>query len=292
LNQPYFIVVLAHSFHGRLKRVHIPYQLLYVVFALALFGAVSMFGFVSSYVRMAWKVADYNSLRNEVETLRSRYNRLEKESRQKGVQLASLQLLASEVSAAYGIQPQPERAAQAKQSSLLPTVAETLDEYNFLKSANFARYTRRSSPLFPSEALPSMWPVDGRLMSSFGQRTDPFSGEGAFHAGLDISAARGTPINATADGVVTTAEWAGEYGRLVVLDHANGFQTYYAHLSRVDVVAGQWVRRGEVVGSAGATGRATSAHLHYEVRRNGTAVNPYPYLKATLARTVRREYGL
>jgi murein DD-endopeptidase MepM/ murein hydrolase activator NlpD len=292
LNQPYFIVVLAHSLHGRLRRVHVPYQVLYVVLVLALFGAVSVFGFVSSYVRMSLKIANYNSLRQEVNTLRARYSNLEKESKQKGLQLASLQLLASEVSAAYGIKGGEDATRAASTSSLMPTVSETLEQYNFLKSANFARLSRRSSPLFQSNMLPSLWPVDGRLMSNFGRRSDPFSGEGAFHAGVDISAVSGTPIKATADGIVSAAEWAGDYGRLVVVDHGNGFQTYYAHLSRFLVVAGQWVRRGEIVGRSGATGRATSAHLHYEVRRRGTAVNPHTYLHTTYAQAPRREYGL
>lgn len=295
MNQPYFIVVLAHSLHGRLRRVHVPYQFLYVVLVLALFGAVSLFGFVSSYTRMALKVANYNNLRNEVEVLRARYSSLEKEARQKGLQLASLQLLASEVSAAYGINktaPSTAPVQTAAGSPLMPSLKESLEQYNFLKSANFDRFSRRSSPLFASNMLPSMWPVDGRLMSTFGHRSDPFSGLGAFHAGVDISATRGTPIKVTADGVVSLAEWAGDFGRLVIVDHGNGYQTYYAHLSRFQVVSGQWVRRGEIVGLSGATGRATSAHLHYEVRRNGTSVNPHRYLNATYAQTLTRGYGL
>jgi murein DD-endopeptidase MepM/ murein hydrolase activator NlpD len=293
VNQPYFIVVLAHSLHGRLRRVHVPYQFLYVVLVLALFGAVSLFGFVSSYARMALKVANYNNLRHEVELLRTRYNNLEKEARQKGVQLASLQLLASEVSAAYGINKVAANTAPVQSAgALMPSMNETLEQYNFLKSANFARFSRRSSPFFQSNMLPAMWPVDGRLMSTFGHRSDPFSGLGAFHAGVDISATRGTPIKVTADGVVSSAEWSGDYGRLVIVDHGNGYQTYYAHLSRFEVVAGQWVRRGEIVGLSGATGRATSAHLHYEVRRGGTAVNPHSYMNATYAQAPRREYGL
>jgi murein DD-endopeptidase MepM/ murein hydrolase activator NlpD len=141
--------------------------------------------------------------------------------------------------------------------------------------------------------VPAIWPVEGRLMSHFGHRSDPFSGMGAFHAGVDISANTGTPVKATADGVVSSAEWGGAYGRLVILDHGNGLQTWYAHLSRFDVVAGQWVKRGEIVGRAGASGRVTSSHLHYEVRRGGSAINPHPYLRATLASVSKpRDYGL
>lgn len=293
MNQPYFIVVLAHSLHGRIRSIKVPYGFVYVVLTLALFGTVSLFGLVSSYLRMTWKVANYNTLRREVESLRDRYQRLQSETRQKGVQLASLQLLANEVSVAYGIQRTLEGPADiSNEGKLLPTVKETLEEYNFLRSANLSRLSRRANPLFQSNMLPGIWPVEGRIQSYFGQRADPFSGEGAFHAGVDISADSGDPVKAAADGVIASAEWAGAYGRLVVLDHGNGFQTYYAHLSRFDVVPGQWLKRGEIVGRAGATGRVTSSHLHYEVRRGGTAVNPHPYLKTVLTQfSPRREYG-
>ena len=126
--------------------------------------------------------------------------------------------------------------------------------------------------------MPSIWPVDGRLMGSFGQRIDPFSGEGAYHTGVDISAPIGTPVRATADGIVTHAGWSsGGYGRLVVVEHANHVRTYYAHLSRVAVMDGQEVRRGELIGGVGTSGRVTGAHLHYEVRVGNAPVNPYRY---------------
>lgn len=292
MNQPYFIVDLAHSFHGRVRSIHIPHRYLYLVLVFALFGCVSMFGIVTSYLRMAWKVSHYNQLRDEVETLRGRYTVLEREARLKGVQLASLQLLANEVSVAYGIRQEAKPLPVTKVAALMPTMSETLEQYSFLKTANFTRPGRSSSHLFPTNALPAIWPVEGRLMSSFGHRSDPFSGMGAFHAGVDISAPTGMPIKASADGIVESAEWAGDYGRLVVLNHGNGIQTYYAHLSGFEVIAGQYVHRGEVVGRAGSTGRATSSHLHYEVRRSGTPVNPHPYLRNTYAFTPRREYGL
>ena len=243
---------------------------------------------------MTLKVANYNSLRQEFETLRARYQRLDKESKQKGVQLASLQLLANEVSMAYGLKRELEGPTDmSHEGRLLPTVSESLEQYNFLKSATFSRYSRRSSALFQTNMLPSIWPVDGRLMSYFGLRSDPFSGESRTHTGVDISALAGTEVKATADGVVSTAEWGGDYGRLVVIDHGNGFETYYAHLSRFEVLPGQTVRRGDVVGRSGATGRATSAHLHYEVRRGHTPVNPHPYLRTAITQGVikTREYG-
>src|SRR5262252_2485557 len=103
MRQQYFVLVLAHSLHGRLRRIQIPHRYLYVIAAFFLFSSVAVFGMFSSYVRMTWKVSNYNSLRHEVDTLRQRYQALQRESNEKDHQLASLQLLASEVSLAVGI---------------------------------------------------------------------------------------------------------------------------------------------------------------------------------------------
>ena len=108
MKQHYFVVVLAHSLHGRLRRIQIPHQALYVVLALALFGSVSLFGMVSSYLRMTWKVANYNTLRDQVSSLQNRYQELQRENTEKNEQLASLQMMASEVSMALGLKRQIE----------------------------------------------------------------------------------------------------------------------------------------------------------------------------------------
>ena len=293
MKQPYFIVVLAHSMHGRLRRIHVPQRVVYVVLGLALLGCISLFGFVSSYARMAWKVANYNSLRNQFNSLFASYQNLQKVANQTDEQLATLQLFAAQVSVAYGIKQKLEGPdGISEEGRLVPTFQESLEEYNFLRSANFSRSFRNYPHLWLVNTVPSLWPVDGRLRGHFGRRTDPFSGEGAFHPGVDIIAPTGTPVRATADGVVQLAEFVRGYGRLVVIDHGNGFQTYYAHLSRFAVVAGQEIRRGELVGNVGASGRVTAPHLHYEVRRLGNPINPYSYLaKAPVAHAVRRDFA-
>jgi murein DD-endopeptidase MepM/ murein hydrolase activator NlpD len=116
------------------------------------------------------------------------------------------------------------------------------------------------------------------MRSPFGGRTDPFSGEGAFHTGIDIAVPVGTAVHVTADGVVASAGWSGSYGKLVTVDHGNGLETYYAHLSQFLVVPGQEVRRNEIIALTGGTGHVTGPHIHYEVRVAGTPVNPYKYL--------------
>jgi murein DD-endopeptidase MepM/ murein hydrolase activator NlpD len=136
-----------------------------------------------------------------------------------------------------------------------------------------------------SSFAPNLWPVMGPITSSFGQRVDPVlgNGEGEFHKGLDISAANGTPIRATADGVVKAAEMENGYGRAVILDHGHGVETLYGHMSGFAVMAGQTVVRGQVIGYVGHSGRVTGNHVHYEVRIRNTPVNPHKYLRMTLA---------
>src|SRR5688572_20624555 len=127
-------------------------------------------------------------------------------------------------------------------------------------------------------ATPSIWPTHGWLSSSMGNRSDPFTGERDFHPGLDISADKGDPIYSTADGKVTHAASAGNYGNLVIVDHGYGIETRYGHMSAFKVKVGQTVKRGDLLGLVGATGRATSSHLHYEVRANGRILNPLQLL--------------
>ena len=292
MQQEYFVVVLAHSLRGRLRRVHIPHQAVYAILALALLGFLSVLGFVGSYARMAWKVANYNALRREADSLRTRYQNLQKQVSQTNEQLASLEVYAKEVSIAYGIKQRLEGPSDiSSEGKLAPTFAESIQDYSFLRSANSMSLKTNFAGRFHTNAQPSVWPVEGRLMGPFGQRTDPFSGEGAFHRGVDISAPTGTVVRTTADGVVLHAEpVSGGYGRLVVINHGGGVQTYYAHLSRILVRAGQEVRRGEIVGAVGSTGRTTAPHLHYEVRLGGAPVNPYRYLaKSPVIQQVARK---
>ncbi|UZK67359.1 M23 family metallopeptidase [Sphingomonas sp. M1-B02] len=129
-------------------------------------------------------------------------------------------------------------------------------------------------------SIPSMQPVDKLIFtSSFGVRSDPFRGTAAMHAGVDIPGAIGTPIYATADGVISHAGRQGGYGNLVQVNHGRGIETRYGHLSKILVADNSRVRRGQIIGLMGSTGRSTGSHLHYEVRVDGKAVNPVPFLQ-------------
>ena len=132
-------------------------------------------------------------------------------------------------------------------------------------------------------AVPADKPVKtAAFTSGYGTRSDPFRGSAAMHSGIDLSGPVGTPIYATADGVVTTAGWnSGGYGNLIKVDHGRGIETRYAHLSKVNVREGERIKRGQLIGKMGSTGRSTGSHLHYEVRIDGRAVNPVPFMKST-----------
>ena len=250
---------------------------------LAVLGCFTLVVAVSSYARMAWKMASYNSLRKDAASARAQYDNLEKQFKETKGQLATLQLFATEVSNAYGIKRRLEGPSDiSSEGNLVPTMSESLEDYNFLKSARLSRSNRAYPQMWQTKNIPDLWPVDGKLIGSFGKRSDPFTGEQAIHWGVDLSAALGSPIRAAADGTVVEASYSGGgFGRLVVIDHGGGVRTFYAHLSRIDVIAGQEIRRGEIVGALGRSGRVTAPHLHYEVRRNGTPVNPYYYLSGS-----------
>ena len=132
-------------------------------------------------------------------------------------------------------------------------------------------------------AVPSDKPVKtAAFTSGYGVRSDPFRGGAAMHAGIDLAGPHGTPIYATADGTVTNAGWnSGGYGNLIKVDHGRGIETRYGHLAQMLVRDGQPVKRGQLIGRMGSTGRSTGNHLHYEVRIDGRAVNPIPFMRST-----------
>lgn len=146
----------------------------------------------------------------------------------------------------------------------------------------FARWENPAKPTVltgPIVTVPSRMPVEhARLSSDYGTRTHPVLGRRMGHKGIDLAAPTGTPIYATADGTVSRAGPYSSYGNYVAIEHGGKIQTRYAHMSRIAVGAGTKVKKGELIGYVGSTGRSTGPHLHYEVRVDGEAVNPVPYM--------------
>jgi murein DD-endopeptidase MepM/ murein hydrolase activator NlpD len=180
----------------------------------------------------------------------------------------------------------PERTAAVNASS--PDVVKGMESLAVELERSQARLTALESLLLDRKltaaVTPSAWPVDGSWISSgFGVRMDPFTGHQSIHEGVDIAARFGNPIFATGDGIVS---WAGDktgYGLVVEVTHESGLATRYAHASSVLVKEGDLVKKGQEIARVGTTGRSTGPHLHFEVLRNGQAVNPAPWLQQALA---------
>jgi murein DD-endopeptidase MepM/ murein hydrolase activator NlpD len=283
-NYTFFIA----STPGKLRKLVLPSYLLHGVAALAIIGSITVVAAIGSYSRMLWKVGNYNALRHDQENLKKQYRELQSTVKDTNERLDSLQGLATEVAMTYGVMRYHPAAFDLIDNEATPQDAfdRSVQQYSFLKrNAAAIAVSAGGLRLIPASAFadsdytPSIWPVLGHITDSFGERLDPFSGEGAFHTGVDVSADYGAPVHATADGIVVSADQHTGYGRVVILDHGFGLTTWYAHLSAYSVVAGTRVKRGEVIGYAGISGRSTGPHVHYEVRMNNAPVNPWRYMR-------------
>jgi murein DD-endopeptidase MepM/ murein hydrolase activator NlpD len=308
LRKRYYILFVARDEDGRVRKIPLPLHYVYGFVAAALVGAFTIVGLAGSYTRMLLKTESFNEVRQERETLRKNYKQMAQIAHDRDVQVASLGALASEVTTLYGLrQNKPIAEQQTANPVTGPTpqslalsdevnqqaVKLSIDQFYALREqAMSGRVTRALegglTPSYPGDwsklaDAPSLWPIEGRVASSFGEREDPFNGEGAFHSGIDIDAPYGTPVRAAADGDVVGSATVSGYGKEVVLDHGHELSTIYGHLSGIAVISGQHVTRGEVIGYVGQSGRATGPHLHYEVRVHNVPVNPHKYLRTTYA---------
>lgn len=311
LRKRYYILFVARDEDGRIRKIPLPLTYAYGFVAAALIGAFTIVGLAGSYTRMLLKTESYNQMRADREKLRNDYKQMAQIAHDRDVQVASLGALANEVTALYGLRqnriahthvvptasaaaaaPTPVTLAQVDNPSQ-QQIKTSVDQFYALRAEALSGRVERALQGGLSNSFggdwtlladaPSIWPIEGRVASSFGEREDPFNGEGAFHAGIDIDAPYGTPVRASADGDVVEAAMGNGYGREVVLDHGHNVSTVYGHLSAFAVIAGQHVTRGQVIGYVGQSGRATGPHLHYEVRVHNVPVNPHKYLRNTYA---------
>jgi murein DD-endopeptidase MepM/ murein hydrolase activator NlpD len=251
------------------------------------------------------------SARAQIDALQSTAQRLDVENRnfraatgELTTQLQSLQAVVGELGAKAAVDSDTARAMDrlpavvksravggpiislpSSRSLFSPRVGSTEDTFGVLRDLLYTLESRlqlvqpdveRRQAL--AAATPSIWPAQGWMNDGYGSRRDPFTGGSDYHPGLDISANRGEPVVATANGTVTNAQRSGAYGNMVVIDHGFGISTRYAHLDSFRLKPGDPVRRGEVVGYAGSTGRSTGDHLHYEVLVYGRHLNPLQFL--------------
>jgi murein DD-endopeptidase MepM/ murein hydrolase activator NlpD len=309
LRKRYYILFVARDEDGRIRKIPLPLRYAYGFVAAAVIGAFTVVGLAGSYTRMLLKTESFNQVRQERESLRKNYKQMAQIAHDRDIQVASLGAIANEVTAIYGLRqnrnivtkpvasvaaaaPTPTTIAQTDSPSQ-QQIAKTLEQFNALRAeALSGRISRALAGGLSSSFIgdwttladaPSMWPVEGRVGSSFGERSDPINGEGAFHSGLDIDAPYGTPVRAAGDGNVADTGMNAGYGREIILNHGHAVSTLYGHLSSIVVTPGQHVTQGQVIGYVGQSGRATGPHLHYEVRVHNVPVNPHKYLRTTYA---------
>jgi murein DD-endopeptidase MepM/ murein hydrolase activator NlpD len=292
MQKKFYAFLIFPGAHGRLHKIQLPFYIIHMVLALSAVGIMTVAALANSYARMLLKVSNYNNLRSERETLKTQYRTLESAVTSTNAKLDSLQSLAAEVALTYGFgderRPHFPTAVLALATQTNATVDSSyrasLYAFNLIRRASLEPDSSDlgrgmfSNPLMTRSTVPSIWPVRGQISAGFGQRMDPFSGEGAFHAGVDISVPFGTRVEAPADGIVLEAGPESGYGNEILIDHGYGLTTKYGHLSKIFVVVGQVLTRGQVIGAVGMTGKTTGPHLHYEVHVKDTPVNPTKYL--------------
>jgi len=283
-----FTFLLVSGETGSLRKVRVPYSALYVLALFAVIGGITVFAAVGSYGRMLWKAASYNDLRRDQERLKRQFQDLQARVKDSDQKISSLQSLATDVAMSYGIlgaRRTPFAGSNAPPESDA-AFNQSVEQFHFLmKNATAVALSAQGLTLLPGrnwedmQFTPSLWPVVGQLTGTFGERLDPFSGEGAFHSGLDISAPYGTEVRSSADGVVMEVGTHAGLGRAITVDHGFGIETVYGHLSGYGTEPGRRIKRGEVIGYVGDSGRASGPHLHFEVHVYGTPVNPWKFLK-------------
>jgi murein DD-endopeptidase MepM/ murein hydrolase activator NlpD len=281
---------------GRRATIHLGWTLATVAFLFTLPVLVGL------GIRWA-TVAEIASLRASATTLGVENANFKDATGQLATQIVSLQGVIDELAVRAHLDPAAARAMQRlpamvkdramggeqtaprRSAMVAASLAAPEDTFGLLRDAlgrlelglrNVRSDVERRQAL--AAATPSIWPTVGWLSAGFGQRADPFTGAPGFHQGLDISADKGRPVVATADGVIESADWNGNYGNLLVIDHGFGIKTRYGHLQSFVAKAGARVQRGDLIGYVGMTGRTTGPHLHYEILANGQLIDPWGVL--------------
>lgn len=283
-----YTILLANRDTGVIRRITVPLR--------PVLGGVFVLFMIPVLVGLGarWAVhADVVALKQANEALQQENDSYRQATGELAGQIAALQTAVDQLGADANLDPETRRAIQNLPKgvreramggaplvtsspegtiSVLRSVLNVIDE----QIASVRTVVDRQQVL--ASATPSIWPTAGWLTSAYGNRRDPFTGGIDYHAGLDISADKGKPVYATADGTIRESGWSGAYGNMVLIQHRFGLATRYGHMSRLAVKAGQEIKRGDIVGYVGSTGRSTNPHLHYEVLLNGQTINPLRFL--------------
>jgi murein DD-endopeptidase MepM/ murein hydrolase activator NlpD len=268
-----FIVARTSRSSSRVRRISLHKRwvkaCLYAIAVLMGVAAYGIYGLTQQAIHL--RVAEENErLRAENEKQRQQLNTLNQ-------RVDAVENVTRRLAETAGVEREQQAVQRGAGGPELPFDIAGAIEY---RTKHIEQDLRTYEAVLRARAMtPSIWPVSGELTDGFGGRSNPFGGGSfEFHTGQDIATLWGTPVSAAATGKVIFAGWQNGYGQIVIVDHGGGLTTRYGHLSHVDVVEGQKVARGEMLGRVGSTGRSTGPHLHYEVRINDEPVNPKQYL--------------
>ena len=288
-NEFYTLIVVPHA-KARFRKFQVSVRLTKWVLGALSVLAIALVGILVHYTWMSVQVAEIKRLRGENLALATKAKAYEENAGRLQQRVLALQSIVTKLGLMAGVEdsaPEPQIGGVGGLTRL-ETTAPSLDMAASLEGMDqtVSALTEKSQQLqtfFQDQrqvlaSTPSIWPVRGYLSAGFGNRKDPFTGMPDFHPGIDISTPRGTKVVAPADGVVIFTGKKGGYGNAIVIDHGYGIVTRYAHLDGFNVHPGQRIRRGDVIGFVGSTGRSTAPHLHYEVWVNDQTRNPIQFI--------------
>jgi murein DD-endopeptidase MepM/ murein hydrolase activator NlpD len=300
LDKDYFNVLVFGQKTSKTRHLRIHKKTFKVGLYLLAFGLLSTIFFFCDYIQVRKKGFELTQLRQETEEQRSKIHFFSSKIEDLEKQLSRLKDFDRKIRIIANLERGQETTSFVGMGGPSPSdVREKLkaekDETGLVQQMRSDVERLKSEAVSREDSLaeleklletkkemlthtPSIWPVHGWVTSSFGFRTNPFTGLTQMHEGLDISNRIGTPVIASADGIVSATGKDFSYGIVVVISHGFGITTRYNHLSKVLVSAGQRVKRGDIIAEVGTTGKSTGPHLHYEVRMNGIPVNPARYI--------------
>jgi len=288
-NEFFTLIVVPHA-KARFRKIQIPVKLAKWSLGIATGVALTLVGILIHYTWIRVEVAELRRLRTENTALIAKTQAYEQNASKLQTRLLALQNMVTKLGMMAGLEsslPDARIGGVGGGSSMdsnppAHDITASLDAMDKSVSDLTERSTQLTAFYEDQKVLlastPSIWPVRGYLSAAFGNRNDPFTGQRDFHPGIDISTPQGTPVQSPADGVVVARGAKGAYGNAIVIDHGYGVVTRYAHLAAFNVRPGQRVRRGDIIGFVGNTGRSTAPHLHYEIWIRNQTQNPIHYI--------------
>ncbi len=287
-NEFYTLIIVPHA-KARFRRLHVSVRLTKWLAGITTLVVLAIGGVLIHYTWITAEVYELRRLRSENRALRVKTEEYEQSAGLLRAKIDTLQNMVTKLGVMAGLEKSlPDMrvggvggaiGTESMAPSLDPAALHEMDRNVSALTARSARleaFYQDQSVLLAS--TPSIWPVRGYLAAGFGNRIDPFTNQRDFHTGLDISTPVGTKVVAPADGVIVSCGQKGAYGNSIIIDHGFGIVTRYGHLSGFNVKPGQRVKRGDVIGFVGDTGRSTGPHLHYEVWVRDQAQNPIHYI--------------